>query len=597
MEQANTFPEIYAHCTTYAQLLSHLSRPAVSKLAAAIRSFKLRRKKAFNEGRAAQEAQPGITSGPQLSRRRNKPASAQAKRPFATLEEAFQEHRKIHLPEPQAELQAHLSPDDDEYEHVPAPELSEVGAVSSTSASPQLREPSPDGAHSSVFADCPPSSSSPGSFISSASFSFSPPPLPSLPPLPPPPPAPPSPPVHHSPLRASHIPVTATDSFTELARRVAALEQHLLECVPPGQRMKKRKAAEPEDNDPFQSEHSDMMHTDQEERAADEEESNTTSSSSVASATVSAESSSSPDARLLQLQEQVVAAQQQCEELNAQLTGSREELLRTRHELDTALQDIRNHERDDTSQLQQMVVQLTAQLAEQRELVVQTTTSAAVTHTQLRSEAVRLKGELQDSQQNVSRLQQQLDEAQREVRTSHSAVDAINKEKQQLESAVESSKLELTESVEQSKQSMLLGYTMRACDEFVLDCPLYHRPLDNQAVLDQVTKDRTARVLACLQDFTKLCSSAADQYQHIAVVASSSQQDVHKAFRVLCKLLHTDKLPMSVDGDNKGEEQHDFRRGMTHAVLKPATWCRLGRRCSDARCSFSVAIVLLALFS
>ena len=49
IEHATTFGEIYAHCSSYAQLLDHLSRPAVSKLAAAIRSYKLRRNKTVNE--------------------------------------------------------------------------------------------------------------------------------------------------------------------------------------------------------------------------------------------------------------------------------------------------------------------------------------------------------------------------------------------------------------------------------------------------------------------------------------------------------------------------------------------------------------------
>ena len=110
--------------------------------------------------------------------------------------------------------------------------------------------------------------------------------------------------------------------------------------------------------------------------------------------------------------------------------------------------------------------------------------------------------------------------------------------------------MKATEAMEQSKQSVLLGYTLRACDEFVLDCPLYHRSLDTQLVLDEVTRKRTARVLACLQDFTKLCSSAAAQYNQFTVEANSSQHDAVKAFRMLSKLLHTDKLPATIDGSS-----------------------------------------------
>ncbi len=104
---------------------------------------------------------------------------------------------------------------------------------------------------------------------------------------------------------------------------------------------------------------------------------------------------------------------------------------------------------------------------------------------------------------------------------------------------------------EKSELSTLQGYVLRACDEFMLDCPRYAQPLSSPGLLYHITKERTSRVLNCLHDFAALSSKFSDHVLYV-VKADSAEQQVQKAYRKLSLLLHSDKLPPLIDGQRKG---------------------------------------------
>ena len=54
------------------------------------------------------------------------------------------------------------------------------------------------------------------------------------------------------------------------------------------------------------------------------------------------------------------------------------------------------------------------------------------------------------------------------------------------------------------EQSLQQGYIMRACDEFVLNCPLYRGSLREAPVFAQISKERACRVLNSLRDCSGL---------------------------------------------------------------------------------------------
>ena len=92
---------------------------------------------------------------------------------------------------------------------------------------------------------------------------------------------------------------------------------------------------------------------------------------------------------------------------------------------------------------------------------------------------------------------------------------------------------------------------MRACDEFMLDCPLYREPLRQDAVFAQISKERACRVLNCLRDLTELSSKF--KYDGNAVLPTSDEKEAAAAFRKISLFLHTDRLSAAFDSEKKGD--------------------------------------------
>ena len=144
----------------------------------------------------------------------------------------------------------------------------------------------------------------------------------------------------------------------------------------------------------------------------------------------------------------------------------------------------------------------------------------------------------------LSALRRQFDD---KVRRCHQ----MEKERQEQHAQLQQEQQATKVAMEGSQLSVLQGYVLRACDEFVLDCPRYAQPLSSPGLLDHMTKERTSRVLNCLHDFAALSSKFSDHVQYVVKVDSVEQQ-LQKVYRKLSLLLHSDKLPPSIDGERKG---------------------------------------------
>ena len=137
------------------------------------------------------------------------------------------------------------------------------------------------------------------------------------------------------PVTLSSTPRTLPpESISELARRIEALEQQWSEGVSARWGTKKRQTAGPGGDS------SGGGQDDQEgKRAVDERGRRTRNSTSATSQTVLPLSDSLTNKLL---EQQVVAVQQQCDELSLQLSQSKEELRRAQQQHDSALEEIRS---------------------------------------------------------------------------------------------------------------------------------------------------------------------------------------------------------------------------------------------------------------
>ena len=126
----------------------------------------------------------------------------------------------------------------------------------------------------------------------------------------------------------------------------------------------------------------------------------------------------------------------------------------------------------------------------------------------------------------------------------------VRQRDESLSRQVEASACELQAVQAKAEQSLLQGYIMRACDEFVLDCPLYRGSLRQALVFAQISKERACRVLNCLRDSTELSSKF--KYDGCAVLPTSGEREAGSVYRKISLLLHADRLPAAIDGANRG---------------------------------------------
>ena len=154
------------------------------------------------------------------------------------------------------------------------------------------------------------------------------------------------------------------------------------------------------------------------------------------------------------------------------------------------------------------------------------------------------KGALEASLSELTTLHRQFDDKERRCQQ-------LEKERQEQHVQLHQEQQATQLAMEKSQLAILQGYVLRACDEFVLDCPRYDQPLSSPGLLYHMTKERTARVLNCLHDFAALSANFSDHVQYV-VDADSVEQQVQKVYRKLSLLLHSDKLPALIDGERKG---------------------------------------------
>ena len=158
-------------------------------------------------------------------------------------------------------------------------------------------------------------------------------------------------------------------------------------------------------------------------------------------------------------------------------------------------------------------------------------------------------------QQQIEQLAQQLADTQAAEATTQHELAAVRKQLDDMQQRWEQAEKEQLQNEKQTTEkcqlSILQGYVLRACDELVMDCPLYNQPLSSPDQLKYLTKQRTSRVLNCLKDFAALCSTFAEHAQY-AVDATSSERQAQKAYRKLSLVLHPDKLLAHIDGERKG---------------------------------------------
>ena len=499
MEQANTAEEIYSLCSSYAQLLKHVHLPAVLKLVNSIRSYK--------------------------SRRANTPNA------IATLEDAFRQHSaQLGIEQPPLQTTAPSSP----AVAVGAPFASVV--VAAVLTGPRLPPSNAVSSRSAATVKprrqkrCP--LSLPTTYPNS--------PLPTI----------------TSPLLStSTVPLDAvlwSGSITELQRQVAALQQLWSLAFPSSSspsssssnaQHRKRTAEEKEE------ESTSEYGGNASERELKEKKEEGYSEGRKRARSDTAFTDELPDRDSEQSARQAALLQQQCDEVNSQLSRANDELRRIQQQYDDAAQALRQ-EQDTTLRLQQTVNQLTAQLVDQEEELSQTIKKVGDADTDHRGQLGRVHDELSKERQQSSTLQQQITSMEHDARTAQERSNALDNRNQELAVAVGRAKTEANTAMQRLERAVVQGYIMRVCDEFVRECPFYALPLSE--VAEKMPKEKAAGVLTCLTDFMLFSPSTAAQYQNLGVGLDSTGSEVNRAYRKLSLLVHSDQLPTSIHGDRKG---------------------------------------------
>ena len=155
--------------------------------------------------------------------------------------------------------------------------------------------------------------------------------------------------------------------------------------------------------------------------------------------------------------------------------------------------------------------------------------------------------QLRDQQQDTSAMTSTTETLQRELQSAQQRCCRLESEHRELLAVAEREQSAARLAIEKSEMCTLQGYVLRACDEFAYDCPQYHQP----TALPQVTRERAARLLSCLSDFTALSSRFAE-YEQYAVEAGSSQQQAQQVFR---KLSPAAALRQAAPADRWTEEE------------------------------------------
>ena len=145
---------------------------------------------------------------------------------------------------------------------------------------------------------------------------------------------------------------------------------------------------------------------------------------------------------------------------------------------------------------------------------------------------------LHDQQHEAGAMTSKIEALQRELQCVQRQFSRLEVEHKEVVAEVQHQRSTAAQAIEKSAVSTLQGYILRACDEFVFDCPQYHLQLESRGTSQQVTKERASRLLNCLKDFTEL-SSRFSEYEQLVVQPGSSEQQAQKVFRKLSLLCTT----------------------------------------------------------